>query len=149
MCPILEFVGYDAVMNIIDNLYESLQTYQWMAPEVITSKKYDESSDIYSFGIMLWELVSRDVPYSEVQGGTPMAIVSQLIQKVVRKQERPAIPTGCPPQLAQLIRACWHTDPKTRPSFPVILRTLESPAFQQIESKLVPWVNCSYCSEQS
>eukprot|EP00698_Gefionella_okellyi_P003005 TRINITY_DN12832_c0_g1_i1.p1 TRINITY_DN12832_c0_g1~~TRINITY_DN12832_c0_g1_i1.p1 ORF type:complete len:296 (+),score=45.90 TRINITY_DN12832_c0_g1_i1:81-968(+) len=123
-------------------------TYQWMAPEVITSKKYDESSDVYSFGIMLWELVSRDVPYADVQGGTPMAVVSQLINKVVRRQERPTIPSHCPQPLAQLIRACWHAEPRQRPPFPLILRTLESPQFQQLPQALVPWVNCSYCAEQ-
>jgi len=127
---------------------------------VITSKTYDESSDIYSYGIMLWEMVARDVPFGDIkvfpthlrslnhtQGDTQFAIVSQLIQKVVRKQERPVIPTGCPPQFAQLIRACWHADPKARPSFPSIVKLLESPQFQQMQSGLVPWVNCTYCAE--
>jgi serine/threonine protein kinase len=118
-----------------------------MAPEVITSKRYDEAADIYSFGIMLWELISRDVPYADVQGGPPMAVVSQLINKVVRKGERPAVPAGCPEPLAVLVRACWDQNPKARPPFKSVLEQLQG--MRDLPKALVPWVNCSYCQEQA
>lgn len=118
-----------------------------MAPEVITSKQYNEAADIYSFGIVLWELVSRDVPYADVQGGAPMAVVSQLINKVVRRGERPIIPPTCPPALATLIRSCWHQDPKQRPPFKLILETLT--AMTDLPKTPVPWISCSYCAEQA
>lgn len=38
-------------------------TYQWMAPEVITSHKYTEKADVFSFGVLLWELATRKPPY--------------------------------------------------------------------------------------
>lgn len=38
-------------------------TYQWMAPEVIKSQKYTEMADVFSFGIILWEIAARDAPY--------------------------------------------------------------------------------------
>ena len=42
-------------------------TFSWMAPEVITSKEYSEKADVYSFGIILWELSSRKRPYDGMQ----------------------------------------------------------------------------------
>ena len=68
MSAVYVFVCFSDRTSVV--LIGCAQTYQWMAPEVITSKRYDESSDIYSFGIMLWELVSRDVPYADVQART-------------------------------------------------------------------------------
>jgi serine/threonine protein kinase len=38
-------------------------TYQWMAPEVISGQKYTEKADVFSFGIILWEIASREPPY--------------------------------------------------------------------------------------
>lgn len=41
----------------------NLGTYQWMAPEVITSNAYTEKADVFSFGIILWEIAAREPPY--------------------------------------------------------------------------------------
>ena len=74
-------------------------------------------------------------------------VVSQLLNKVVRRGERPTIPPTCPAGLASLIRACWHQDPKQRPPFHVVLETLQS--MRDLPKVPVPWVCCSYCAEQA
>ncbi|EFJ44386.1 hypothetical protein VOLCADRAFT_64912 [Volvox carteri f. nagariensis] len=89
-------------------------TYRWMAPEVIEHKPYDEKADVFSFGIILWELLTCKaggaVPYSDM---TPL----QAAVGVVQKGLRPGIPLNCPLPLAELMEACWAGNPVQRPSF--------------------------------
>ncbi|KAF8063034.1 STY17 [Scenedesmus sp. PABB004] len=85
-------------------------TYRWMAPEVIEHKPYDEKADVFSFGVVLWELLTCKIPYSDM---TPL----QAAVGVVQKGLRPAIPQSCPPQLASMMAACWDASPLHRPSF--------------------------------
>lgn len=85
-------------------------TYRWMAPEVIEHRPYDEKADVFSFAIVLWELLTCRVPYSDM---TPL----QAAVGVVQKGLRPGIPQSCPSQLANIMVACWDTSPAARPSF--------------------------------
>ena len=81
-----------------------------MAPEVIEHNPYGEKADVFSFGILLWELLTGKVPYQEM---TPL----QAAIGVVQKGLRPTIPQDCPPPLANIMRQCWAKNPKDRPSF--------------------------------
>ena len=74
---------------------------------------------IYSYGINLWELCTREVPFS---GLDPV----QVVAVVVTRDERPPIPADCPTVYAQLICDCWKQDPLQRPSFGQILQRLEA-----------------------
>eukprot|EP00871_Galdieria_phlegrea_P005258 jgi/Galph1/5733/GphlegSOOS_G4318.1 len=93
-------------------------TFQYMAPEVLANQPYSEKADVYSFGIILWEMTTKQLPYYGIQ---PM----QVAVAVLSKQMRPPIPPQCPTELAQLIQTCWHQDPNRRPSFPEIMKILE------------------------
>ncbi|GMH06590.1 hypothetical protein Nepgr_008430 [Nepenthes gracilis] len=94
-------------------------TYRWMAPEVIEHKPYDHKADVFSFGIVLWELLTGEVTsYSYL---TPL----QAAVGVVQKGLRPAIPKNTHPKLADLLKKCWHQDPIRRPDFSEILEILE------------------------
>ncbi len=64
-------------------------TFQWMAPEVIKSKKYSEKADVYSFGIILWEMASRLPPFKEYKW-------KDICFKVGDENLRPVIPKDCP-----------------------------------------------------
>jgi len=93
-------------------------TAQWMAPEVIEGKDYDERADIYSFGINLWELASRRVPW-EGQSDVKQLVVAG---------HRPflsAVDPNCPPGLIQLIQRCWIPQPEERPDFGTIVNELK------------------------
>ncbi|XP_038059770.1 mitogen-activated protein kinase kinase kinase 20-like [Patiria miniata] len=93
-------------------------TFPWMAPEVILGEAVSEKCDTFSYGVVLWELLTREVPFKGVEG-------FQVAWAVVEKNERLAIPSTCPDKLAALILPCWETDPKKRPAFKDILKTLD------------------------
>ncbi|KAL3908871.1 MAG: hypothetical protein SGILL_008317 [Bacillariaceae sp.] len=93
-------------------------TVQWMAPEVLANRDYDEKADVFSFGIIVWELLSRECPY---EGMTAI----QCALAVLNRDKRPDIPKWCPPGLHALIKACVKKEPSERPSFVEIIQMLD------------------------
>ena len=81
-----------------------------MAPEVIRHESYSEKADVYSFAIVLWQLVTRDDPLADLSA-------LQAAAAVALERIRPSWPHGTPPALMELVQACWHEDPDQRPSF--------------------------------
>ncbi len=93
-------------------------TYQWMAPEVIASSHYTEKADVYSFGIILWEIACRKPPYYGVD-------VGEVAHRVVHQNYRPPIKDGdAPYSWIALMKRCWQKDPSKRPSFSQIIHEL-------------------------
>jgi serine/threonine protein kinase len=92
-------------------------TFQWMAPEVIANGKYTEKADVFSFGVIMWELVSRELPYNGMNS-------VQVSVAVLTKAYRPPIPRNTPAEYAKLIEEAWHQEPSKRPSFEYIVEKL-------------------------
>jgi len=86
----------------------------WMAPELIRGDSENTSaSDVYSFGIILYEMYSRKEPYEEEED---MArVMEEICDPVINK--RPPVPPGCPPAVATVMKECLDGDPEARPSF--------------------------------
>ncbi|XP_018333081.1 mitogen-activated protein kinase kinase kinase 7 isoform X2 [Agrilus planipennis] len=82
----------------------------WMAPEVFTSSNYTEKCDVFSWGIILWEVLSRRKPFYHI-GGSAFRIMW-----AVHKGIRPPLIRNCPPLLENLMTQCWDQNPINRPS---------------------------------
>ncbi|AQK59733.1 Protein kinase domain superfamily protein [Zea mays] len=74
--------------------------------------------DVYSFGVILWELATMRVPWS---GLNPM----QVVGAVGFQNRRLEIPKDVDPQVASIISSCWDSDPSKRPSFSQLLSPLK------------------------
>lgn len=103
-------------------------TYAYSAPEVYHGKPYSTKSDVYSIGVIMWELVARVInksylrPYKEYKH---LRIDFQIIIASAKKGIRPTIPASCPNSLRGLIVRCWDALPEPRPTAEEALAELQ------------------------
>ncbi|CAH2090068.1 unnamed protein product [Euphydryas editha] len=93
-------------------------TYAWMPPEVIKNSTFSHASDVWSYGVLLWELLTGETPYKGIDA---LAVAYGV---AVNKLTLP-IPSTCPESWRVLMEACWRSNPRERPLFPEILDQLE------------------------
>jgi mitogen-activated protein kinase kinase kinase 9 len=93
-------------------------TYAWMAPEVIKNSTFSRASDVWSYGVVLWELLTGETPY---KGIDTLAVAYGV---AVNKLTLP-IPSTCPQPWRELMEKCWKSDPHHRPTFEQILLDLD------------------------
>ena len=91
---------------------------RYMAPEVALRKPYTEKADVYSFGIMVWQMARDRVPFKGLSR-------EDFMTHVVTAGERPKLDKSWPTGFSNLLTASWHSDPQLRPSFTVIVSQLE------------------------
>ncbi|XP_058729547.1 serine/threonine-protein kinase CTR1 [Vicia villosa] len=94
-------------------------TPEWMAPEVLRDEPSNEKSDLYSFGVIMWELATLQQPWGNLNP-------AQVVAAVGFKGKRLEIPRELNPQIAAIIEACWANEPWKRPSFASIMDSLRS-----------------------
>ncbi|KAL5100629.1 hypothetical protein RYX36_004956 [Vicia faba] len=94
-------------------------TLPWMAPELLngSSNKVSEKVDVFSFGIVLWEILTGEEPYANMHYGA-------IIGGIVNNTLRPTIPSYCDLEWRTLMEQCWAPNPAVRPSFTEIARRL-------------------------
>ncbi|KAL1781446.1 tyrosine-protein kinase CSK [Sigmodon hispidus] len=91
---------------------------KWTAPEALREKKFSTKSDVWSFGILLWEIYSFGrVPYPRI----PLKDVVPRVEKGYKMDA----PDGCPPAVYEVMKNCWHLDAATRPTFLQLREQLE------------------------
>ncbi|KAI8468020.1 MAG: kinase-like domain-containing protein [Monoraphidium minutum] len=93
-------------------------TMSHMAPEVMTSGRVSKASDVYTFGILLWELFTGKHAFK----GVPPTLLGH---EVAYQQRRPQFPEGCPFDYQLLACRCWESDYAIRPDFDAILQQLQ------------------------
>jgi hypothetical protein len=89
-------------------------TPEWMAPEILRNEPSDEKCDVYSYGVVLYELITSKEPWSALNQ-------MQVVGAVGFAGQRLQLPEGVAPPLAALVNQCWSTKPSERPSFEQVL----------------------------
>ncbi len=96
----------------------SIGPLRWMAPEALGEQLYSTKSDVWSFGMILYEIVAHQEPH----------VSEDLIGIAIKIRDKgytPIIPNDCPPVLRQVMQMCWKLDPKERPEMSAICAILE------------------------
>ncbi|XP_037460708.1 uncharacterized protein LOC119331651 isoform X4 [Triticum dicoccoides] len=98
-------------------------TLPWMAPELLngSSNLVSEKVDVFSFGIVMWELLTGEEPYADLHYGA-------IIGGIVNNTLRPLVPESCDPQWRSLMEQCWLAEPMERPSFTEVVKRLRAMA---------------------
>jgi serine/threonine protein kinase len=99
------------------SMTQGVGTACWLAPEVINCAHFSKASDVYAYGIVLWEIFSRQEVYEGLSA-------AQIIIKVAHEGLRPRVPKDCP--WASLMTECWRQNASERPGFNRILQLLSS-----------------------
>ena len=99
-------------------------TPAWMAPELFEQNTYSKASDVYAYGIVLWEIVSREIPF---RGKTSI----QIGRLVCDKEERPPISPEMPSSLATLMQLCWKQNQVERLPTEELITKLEALPLKQ------------------
>ncbi|OQR82837.1 protein kinase [Achlya hypogyna] len=117
----IKVAGLGLARNDASKMTTGVGTESWMAPEVqVPGTKYDASADIYSFGVILTELNTLQMPYADVK-----LAKWAIMAEVAAGRLRPNLRDDCPAWLRELATACMTHDPKQRPSAYDIVRKLQ------------------------
>ncbi|KAL6871458.1 hypothetical protein ACP4OV_014287 [Aristida adscensionis] len=105
-------------------------TLPWMAPELLngSSNKVSEKVDVFSFGIVMWEILTGEEPYANMHYGA-------IIGGIVNNTLRPPVPASCDPEWRRLMEQCWAPDPAQRPAFTEIAGRLRSMSVAASQAK--------------
>ena len=93
---------------------------RWMAPESLQRREFSPASDVWSFGILVWEMFNpqKEYPYHNM-------LHEELIVNIPKGYRLPT-PRNGPPTVVHIMKACWNTEPNKRPSFLLITNLLTS-----------------------
>ncbi len=105
-----------------------------MAPEVIRHERYQYSADVYSFAILMWVLMTREVPFEYIEQ-------VEAAGRVALDHARPPFPVGTPEKLKYLVESCWIDDPDKRMKIDTIVLILEE---MVLSSEETTWLECPY-----
>jgi len=97
---------------------------KWMSPEAIRNREYSPKSDVWSFGVTLYEIVARSEPYA---GLDPI----QTALEVTHNGTRLDIPTYTPSVIASIMQGCFETDSNRRPDFQYITKRFQEATIQE------------------
>ncbi|OQR79767.1 mitogen-activated protein kinase kinase kinase 7-like [Tropilaelaps mercedesae] len=105
----LKICDFGTACDLQTNMTNCKGSAAWMAPEVFTGTNYTQKCDIFSWGIILWEVLSRQKPYED------MDFAYQILW-AIKDNKRPPMIHNAPKVIQDLMSQCWHPCPEKRPT---------------------------------
>lgn len=100
---------------------------KWMAPECLFENVYPLECDVWSYGVVFWEIMTRcDIPYGALY-------TAEGLRNFLQSNQRLPQPETCPGQIYQIMRKCWSWNPGERPTFATITQEIET-TIEQLEN---------------
>ncbi|KAF0697133.1 Aste57867_12127 [Aphanomyces stellatus] len=125
-----------ARVDTSDTMTIGVGTYRWMAPEVLQSHSYSVAADIYSLGVVVSELDTHCVPYSDMKNGQGHPLVdTAIVGMVLSGSLKPTFSTTCPPWLHALAVECLEFDPAKRPTAMQVMYRLHQVAIDRMHDE--------------
>eukprot|EP01094_Clydonella_sp_ATCC50884_P017764 TRINITY_DN315_c0_g1_i13.p1 TRINITY_DN315_c0_g1~~TRINITY_DN315_c0_g1_i13.p1 ORF type:complete len:610 (+),score=128.03 TRINITY_DN315_c0_g1_i13:786-2615(+) len=107
-------------LSLQSTRHQSAGTPVWMAPELFKRRaKFTPACDVYSFGMLMWEVAARAVPFADAHS-------PEVAIKWIEEGEKEDIPEDTPPAYAELLQRCWSSDAAARPSMAEAVDALEA-----------------------
>ncbi|XP_006091870.1 mitogen-activated protein kinase kinase kinase 7 isoform X2 [Myotis yumanensis] len=115
---VLKICDFGTACDIQTHMTNNKGSAAWMAPEVFEGSNYSEKCDVFSWGIILWEVITRRKPFDEI-GGPAFRIMW-----AVHNGTRPPLIKNLPKPIESLMTRCWSKDPSLRPSMEEIVKIM-------------------------
>lgn len=94
-------------------------SYRWMAPEIMAHEDYSFPADVYSYGIIMYEMLTHEMPFKTTK---PMQVANGVLHKMLR----PVLPEDTPEAVQSLISDCWQKEADKRPTFKEVVERLSA-----------------------
>ena len=115
--------GLTKLKSEITNL-DAVGNPLWAAPEVFASEHISEKVDVYSFGIVLWEIITLEAPFqNQPLMGLPVSLAGGL---------RPTVPDNIPDAVKKIMARCWAHNPEDRPDFEEVLEQVRAARVDEV-----------------
>uniref|UniRef100_A0A8C5L2V0 Mitogen-activated protein kinase kinase kinase 7 n=1 Tax=Jaculus jaculus TaxID=51337 RepID=A0A8C5L2V0_JACJA len=115
---VLKICDFGTACDIQTHMTNNKGSAAWMAPEVFEGSNYSEKCDVFSWGIILWEVIRHRKPFDEI-GGPAFRIMW-----AVHNGTRPPLIKNLPKPIESLMTRCWSKDPSQRPSMEEIVKIM-------------------------
>lgn len=102
-----------------DGVYSVCGTRCYIAPEVLEKSPYGVKADVFSFGVVLCEMINGQYPFDTID-----SLATGSFNDAILDGARPSVPEDCIPELQELIEGCWEQEPEDRPSMEEIYDSL-------------------------
>ncbi|XP_017034215.1 fibroblast growth factor receptor homolog 2 [Drosophila kikkawai] len=121
---VMKIADFGLARDIQDTEYYRKNTngrlpIKWMAPESLQEKKYDSQSDVWSYGVLLWEIMTYgEQPY-------PQILSAEELYSYLITGQRMEKPPKCSLNIYVVMRQCWHFEPCARPTFTELVESFD------------------------